>query len=215
MRRYTAALLFTIISPAALAQIHVGLKAETGYWQTGVDGDAVGMLTGANIAYQYSQFFTGINYLTGNYTIDSQSVDINRTDSDFSIGYIISPTYNVFLGYKQTDIDYINSEKSIQYQELIDTVGVGGSITQPINEKWTLVGTGSIHVPKTRYQEINFITKSEGYGQSLLANLAYQLGKNTSASTSFRFQSFTVEYEDGLSLTTQLWQLGVNLGYRF
>lgn len=193
-----------------------GIKAETGIWDTGIDGNAVGASVGPNIAYSYDRYFGAFGFMMGNFKNSSEGASFGRNEWELTAGYRLLPLASLFGGIKQTFIDYSNSKTDLSFNDRITTVGGGAAIFYPLTRQLIALASVSIDIPFSSYESSSQNVSGNGLGTAGEVGVSYRFAKKTSMNARFKGQSQVLNYDaTKSSWNTNVWKLGLDLTHVF
>ncbi|MDH5545153.1 MAG: porin family protein [Gammaproteobacteria bacterium] len=207
----------TLLPLAANAGLIGGLTLESGLWQTGIDGNAMGFSIGPNVAYTHDRYFGSFGFTLGSYEDSNAQSTIGQNEIDLSVGYRVLPMASAFVGLRQTFLSYTNKPIELEFKDNITTVGAGVAVNYPLTNKLFIVGATSLGIPFASYSSDNQAeVTGNGFRTSLEAGATYRLNRQSSLNARLKGQNLVVNYDaTQSSWNTSTWKLSLGLTHAF
>ncbi|MDH5218232.1 MAG: porin family protein [Gammaproteobacteria bacterium] len=215
MRLATSLLILSILPISANAGFVGGFKAETGVWQTKIDGNAHGIAAGPNVAYAHDRYFGAMGFTIGNYFGDNDAT-FGRNELDISLGYRILPNISGFLAFKQSYISYDSTPTELSFSDTISTTGGGIAFSYPVTHELIAIGTLSMDYSIDNYKSSQQNVSGKGLGNTGEIGLSYRVAKRTSVNARMKGQATVLNYDETqTSWNTRIWKLGLDVVHAF
>jgi opacity protein-like surface antigen len=226
--------MFTSTAFADDTKVTVGVKAWQNKWEEKNDTTfdfGSSLMVGPTLNVRFSNnWFVGGSYLvttqdyeTNDFVLNGDKLTISRSDLDLFAGYMFTPQFGMFFGYKSisNDAKYTYKPLGLNNSKLADWditgpgIGIVGNI--PLNETIALYGNLAIMFMKSKFTSAadGSSDTTDLTGASLEAGVSFAFAESFSANLGYKVQSFSGDDNAGGTTTDTYSGVIFALNYRF
>jgi hypothetical protein len=234
------AALMVMFTGAAFAEdtkVTVGIKAWSNSWEekyefggsTDTYDFGSSLMVGPTINVRFSNnWFVGASYLvttkdyeTNDFVFYGDKLTVSRSDLDLIAGYMFTPQFGMFFGYKSISNDakytytpYLNNESLGSWDLTGPGIGILGNI--PLNETIALYGNLALMFMQSKFTYPDGTSdKADLTGASLEIGVAFAFGESFSANLGYKSQSFSGDDDYGGTTTDTFTGPTLAVNWRF
>ena len=237
-----AALVAMLLGSSNLAyadgtKVTVGIKAWANSWEEKVEYNGGGsdtwdngssLMIGPSVNLRFeNNMFLGAAYLVSTSDYESNdwifvgdTMSFDRKDLDLTLGYMITPKFGVFAGYKSIESDATYKYPPLSIDQKIGTwtlkgpgIGILGNI--PLSESFALYGNLAIMSIKQKISTELGSSSSDSAGASFEIGAAFAFSDALSANIGIKSQSFSGDDEFGDTYTDTFTGVTFGVNYTF